>query len=133
MEYIIFISLTALAIIAQVPNSYFVFKTFSRLEGSLKQIQAVAFCVIMAVAIFGFVWIERPRLALLGAFIEMIINIYYYTGKFWEKGFNNRDDRRFTKWQQIGRFWRYNWISMVVLGVVMPMMIYVFSEILVRL
>jgi hypothetical protein len=133
MEYIIFISLTGLAILAQIPNAYYVFRRFSRLSGTLKEIQAVAFCLILSIAIFGFVWIGRPELALLGAIIESIINVYYYTGEFWKSGFNLQNNRRYTIKQQVGRFWRYNWVAMIVLAIGMPTFIYVFSEILVNL
>src|SRR6056297_3065297 len=133
MEYILFISLTALAIAAQVPNAYYVFKTFSRLEGNLKEIQAIAFCLILSVAIFGFVYIEKPQLALLEAFLEMIINVYYYTSSFWKNGFNKRENAQRSIKQQITKFWRINWIAIILMGFCMPMFVYVFSEILVNL
>jgi multisubunit Na+/H+ antiporter MnhB subunit len=133
LQYYLFIGLTAAAIIAQVPNAYYVFRRFSRLSGTLKEIQAIAFCIILSTAIFGFVYIERPDLALLGAVLEVIINIYYYTGDFWERGYDLKKSVKNPVGKQVTRFWRINWIALILIGIGMPTFIYIFSEILVNL
>ena len=58
---------------------------------------------------------------------EMVINIYYYTTDFWNEGFGKKHRGR-----SIGRFWRQNWIKLLI-SVVIPMFIYIFSEIIVSL
>jgi multisubunit Na+/H+ antiporter MnhB subunit len=131
-EYL-FLGLTTAAIMAQVPNAYHVFKRFSKLKGTLQEIQAIAFCVILSTAIFGFVYHGRPDLALIGALLEVIINIYYYTGDFWERGYDLKKSTKNPVSLQILRFWRINWVALILIGVGMPTFIYIFSEILVNL
>jgi hypothetical protein len=126
--YYLFLSLTVLAIISQTLHTYFVFDAFSRLEGSLKLIQAILFCSIISVAIFGFVYVGKTKLALLGAFIEVVINIYYYAKDFWENGIRARVHRL----TSIATFWRKNWVSMF-FGLLIPVLIYVFAEQMIEL
>ena len=76
----LFIALTLVAIGAQVPHAYHAFTENSKLRSkNLRIIQGMLFCGILSVAIFAFVLIEKPMLALLGALIESLINVYYYT------------------------------------------------------
>jgi hypothetical protein len=90
------------------------FESFSRLEGKLRLIQSIAFCLILSVAIFAFSWIGKPKLALLGAGIEVIVNFYYYTLNYWQRRGNKIDFRK-------------QWIALL-FGVLLPMMIFIFSE-----
>jgi hypothetical protein len=127
MKYYFFIGLAAFTILSQVPHAYYVFSSFSRLKDNARALQASSFCIILSLGIFGFVWIDKPMLALFGAVLEMVINIYYYTTEFWNDGFGKKHRGR-----SIGRFWRQNWIKLLI-SVVIPMFIYIFSEIIVSL
>ena len=133
----LFFALAVAAIITQVPHIYFTINSFSKLQGWLKTVQAVAFCSILSTAIMGFVWIGRSDLALLGAFIEIVFNLYYYSLDFWRNGFpvrNHRDGQQLKNAKRIsvGRFWRQNWIA-IFMGILIPAMIYIFAEIIVAL
>ncbi len=126
--YTLFLSLTILTIISQTIHTYFVFNSFSRLGGWLKVTQAVLFCGIISVAILGFVLVLKPKMALLGALIEIVINIYYYAMDFFENGIRARVHRS----TSIATFWRKNWIS-IFFGLLIPLLIYVFAEQMVNL
>lgn len=119
------ITLTILLIISQTIHTWLIFYSFSRLEGWLKTTQAVLFCAVISVSILVFVLIGRQELALIGAIIEVIINIYYYGMDFFENGIRARV-RRVTA---VATFWRKNWIGFF-FGIVLPMAIYVFAEII---
>jgi hypothetical protein len=109
-------------------HTYFVFDSFSLLKGRLKLFQAVVFCGIISVAIFAFVIVGKPALALLGAFVEVVINMYYYAKDFFENGIRARINRA----ESILRFWRKNWIA-IFFGIIIPVLIYVFSLQLIEL
>ena len=111
---LLFTILTIAAIVAQLPHSYQTFDSFSRLEGRLKIIQSVTFCLIVSIAIFAFVMLGKPKLALFGVFIEIVINLYYYTQNFWQRKNSKVDFRR-------------QWIAFL-FGILIPVMIYIFSE-----
>jgi hypothetical protein len=81
------------------------------------------FCGILSVAIYAFVIIGKPTLALLGAVIEIIINIYYYAMDFFNNGIRARVRRR----DSILKFWRVNWVA-IFFGILLPMLIYVFAK-----
>jgi hypothetical protein len=103
----------------------------------MKRVQAVAFCSILSVAIVGFVWIGRTDLALFGACVEVVFNIYYYSLDFWRDGYpvpKHRDGETLSnaKRRSIGRFWRKNWIA-IFMGVLIPFLIFIFAEILIKL
>lgn len=121
--YILFLSLTVLTIISQLTHTWFVFDSFSKLNGWLKTAQSIVFCGILSVAILAFVLAGKTELALLGAIVEIIINIYYYAIDFFENGIRARERRR----KSIATFWRKNWIAMF-FGVLLPLLIYIFSE-----
>jgi len=123
--YTLFLILTVAAIISQTVHTYFVFDSFSRLKGRLKLFQAVIFCGIISVAIFGFVIINKPALALLGAFVEIVINMYYYAQDFFENGIRARVKRV----ESIATFWRKNWVA-IFFGLLIPMLIYIFSKVM---
>ncbi len=136
MEYYLFLGLTIALVITQVPHVYYTFDSFSRLKGGWKKLQSGAFCGIISISIIGFVYIGRPDLALLGAAIEIIVNLYYYSLDFWREGFKNRTSDKLSyfmggAWIDIGTFWRQNWIAFL-FGVLIPLGIYLFSEILVN-
>lgn len=120
---ILFISLTILSILSQVAHAYYTFNKFSRLKPPFKALQSVAFCSIISVAIFAFVWIEKPLLALFGAGIEIIINIYYYSEEFWDNGYGQTKYR----FKSTVRWWRINWAK-ILFGFIMPFLIYIFSK-----
>jgi len=111
---LLFTILTIAAIVAQLPHTYNVFDSFSRLDGWLKIVQSITFCLIVSVAIYAFVMIGNPMLALFGVGIEIIINLYYYTVQYWQRK-NSRVD------------FRKNWISFL-FGILIPIMIFIFSE-----
>jgi hypothetical protein len=132
MTYTLFLLLVIGAIISQTIHTWFVFQSFSRLQGGLKTFQSVIFCSIISVAIFAFVIVGKPWLALLGAFIEVIINMYYYAMDFFEngirKGSNTEDKKKAKEIRKIAiiTFWRRNWVA-IFFGLLIPMLIYVFS------
>lgn len=111
---LLFTILTIAAIVAQLPHVWYMFNSFSRLEGNLKTIQSVTFCLIISVAIFAFVMLGKPMLALFGVGIEVVINSYYYSLGFWQRK-NTRIDLR------------KNWIAFL-FGILIPVLIYIFSE-----
>ena len=125
MIKILLISLTISAIVAQIPHAYYTFIKASLLKGVSKKIQAAAFSIIVSVAIFTFVIIGRTELALFGAIIEVVINIYYWTQDFWDNGFGQKRQIR----KHILIFWRKKWIY-IFISFLMPIFIFIFSEIL---
>lgn len=112
------IGLTVAAIVSQIPHVYHTFISFSNLEGKIREVQAWSFCAILSVAIFTFVLLGKTELALLGSGVEVIINVYYYSMHYWQK--NNKF------------YWKKSWIA-IFFAVLIPMMIFVFSEQLVKL
>lgn len=128
--YNLFLALTIATIISQLTHTWFVFDSFSRLNGWLKTTQSIIFCSILSVAIFAFVIIHKPLLALFGAFIEIIINVYYYAMDFFENGIKERKEH--TRKKAILTFWRKNWIG-IFFGLLLPMLIYVFAKEMIEL
>ena len=126
--YNLFLALTIATIVSQLVHTWFVFHSFSRLTGWLKTFQSIMFCGILSVAIFAFVIIGKPGLALLGAVIEIIINIYYYAMDFFENGIRARVHVR----DSILKFWRVNWIA-VFFGILLPLLIYIFAKQMIEL
>lgn len=130
--YNLFLALTVATIVSQLTHTWFVFDSFSRLNGWLKKVQSIIFCSILSVAIFAFVIIERPYLALFGAIIEVIINVYYYAMDFFENGIKkgsrtvNEAEAKRARNLAIVTFWRKNWIG-IFFGLLLPMLIYVFA------
>jgi len=126
--YTIFLVLTIATIISQTVHSWYVFNSFSRMTGFIRHFQAIMFCSIISVAIFAFVIIGKPQLALLGAFIEIIINMYYYAMDFFENGIRARVKRT----ESILIFWRKNWVALF-FGILLPMLIYIFARQMIEL
>jgi hypothetical protein len=137
-NYNLFLSLTIATIVSQLVHTWFVFHSFSRLKGWLKTFQSVMFCGILSVAILAFVLIGKSNLALLGAIIEVVINIYYYAMDFFEKGIkigSRTEDRQEgikRRNNAIITFWRVNWIAMF-FGILLPMLIFVFAKQMIEL
>lgn len=138
MIYTLFLVLVIATIISQTIHTWFVFQSFSRLSGGLKTFQSVVFCSIISVAIFAFVIIGKPKLALLGAFIEIVINMYYYAMDFFEngirKGSKTSDEKQAKEIRNIAivTFWRKNWVA-IFFGLLLPMLIYVFAKEMIEL
>jgi hypothetical protein len=126
--YNIFLILTIATIISQAVHMWFCFISFSRLKGWLKLFQAIMFCSILSIAILAFVLIEKPILALFGAFIEIVVNTYYYNLSYFEGGLKARIHKR----ESILRYWRKNWLGLF-FGLLLPMLIYVFAVEMVKL
>ncbi len=126
--YNLFIALTVATIISQLVHTWYVFDSFSRLTGWLKTFQSIMFCGILSVAIFAFVIIGKPGLALLGAIIEIIINMYYYAMDFFENGIRARVHIR----DSVLKFWRVNWIA-IFFGLMLPVLIFIFAKQMIEL
>jgi len=130
--YNFFLVLTILTIVSQTIHTWFVFQSFSQLEGSLKTFQSVIFCGLISAAILAFVLIKKEELALTGAIIEIIINIYYYGKSFFELGIKagsrseEKSNRKHLRRQSIWKFWRQNWVAFF-FGILLPMLIYIFA------
>jgi hypothetical protein len=120
--YTFFLILTIAVIISQTIHVYYVFNSFSRLTGWLRTFQAVMFCSIISLSILGFVLIGKDQLALLGALIEIVVNIYYYAMDFFENGIRARVNRKIA----IITFWRKSWVA-IFFGLLIPTLIYVFA------
>lgn len=130
--YNFFLILTIAVIISQTIHVYYVFNSFSRLEGWLRGFQATMFCSIISLSILAFVLIGKHQLALLGALIEVIVNMYYYALDFFENGIkqgSSTQDAKAAKQKRntaILTFWRKNWVA-IFFGLLIPMLIYVFA------
>ena len=119
----LFILLATAAIITQISHVWYVFNKFSRLEGWLKKTQGAAICGILSLAIVAFVVEGHTGLALAGAFLEALFNVYYYFEDWWEKGFGRKEERG----KHVLKFWRQRWLQ-VIISLILPALIYVFSE-----
>lgn len=113
----LFITLTIASIFSQVPHAYWAINNYSRIEILwMKRAQNIIFCGIISVGILGFVLIGKHGHALVGAIVEIIINLYYYNNQFSGKGQS-----------KIGQKIAKNWLAYF-LAFVIPLMIYVFSK-----
>ena len=136
--YNLFLSLTIATITSQLVHTWFVFHSFSRLQGWLKIAQSIIFCGILSVAIYAFVIIGKPKLALLGAAIEIVINVYYYAMDFFEngikKGSRTQDEQQAKQARRdsILTFWRKNWVA-IFFGLLLPVLIYIFAKQMIEL
>ena len=126
--YWLFVALTVATILSQLVHTWYVFDSFSLLKGWIKTVQSIIFCSILSVAIFAFVIIGKPELALLGAIVEIIINMYYYAKDFFENGISARVHRKVS----IAKFWRRNWIA-IFFGILLPLLIYIFAKEMIEL
>ena len=110
----LWITLTALSILSQIPHAYWSINQFSQIkQKGIKVGQNIAFCGIISVGILGFVLEGLHWFAFGGAVVEIIINFYYYDNQFSQR----RTLDRITK----------NWLAYF-LAVLMPMSIFIFSS-----
>lgn len=126
-------ALAVAAILSQSVHTWFVFESFSNIkEKWLRVSQSVLFCGIISIAILSFVYLGKEKLALAGAILEFIFNVYYYAKDFFEKGFKNftgtPEEIRAKKRNSVLSFWRRYWISVIISGAVIPAAIYVLSK-----
>lgn len=75
------IAIALLSTISQVFHTYWAIEKFSTLKKG-KVMQSILFCAIVELMIIGFVLDGKHWLALGGAFVAVLINIYYYTHNF---------------------------------------------------
>lgn len=112
----LFITLTALAILSQIPHAWWAIARYNKLPVSwMANVQNGVFCGIISVGILGYVLLGKHMYALAGAFVEIAINLYYYNQQFGGKG-------QSTLSQKISK----NWLAYF-LAVLIPMTIYFFS------
>jgi hypothetical protein len=119
--------LIALSIISQLPHTYYIFISASKLADSrAKQIQAGAFCLIASLAIFLFIYID-PWLAFFAALIEAIFNIYYYTDDYWQspRGMETSSGNRKSRKKLFRTRWIYFFISVLI-----PAFMFIFGYLL---
>lgn len=92
---ILWITLTALAIISQVPHAYWAIEDFSIIKNrTIRILQNASFCLIISFMIMGFVLEGLHLAALGGAIVDIVINIYYF-----QRGMSAMsDDNRRKKW-----------------------------------
>ena len=108
----LWITLTVLSIISQIPHAYWSIEQFSIIKNkSIRVLQNAAFCVIISVAIFGFVIEGLHWAAFAGAVVEIVINIYYF-----QQGMSGMSEQTRKK----------KWLRHV-LAVLIPMSVYFFS------
>lgn len=82
MKYL-FLSLAILSILSQVPHAYWSIERYSRIKQTwLRDLQIWVFCGIISIGIFAYVLIGNHRAALIGAAVEILINLYYYNNQF---------------------------------------------------
>ena len=107
----LFLSLTIGAILGQVPHAYWSLDRYNRITQNWMRIsQNVVFCSLISVGIFAFVLIENHTMALIGAVVEILINLYYYSNQF----------------RNIQKPFQKHWLAYL-LAVLLPMTIYFFS------
>lgn len=116
-------------IFVQVPHNYYVFSKFSKLKKG-KSFQSWVFCGIFSLLILYGVIIENEFIAISGAILEMLINVYYYNEQFFVGGFPNSIKR--SRKQQMLRYWRQNGITMILFTFVFPSAIYVIAHIFIN-
>lgn len=104
-----------MAIFSQVPHAYWSILRYSQLSSGLKELQAVIFCMIISVAILGFVLIGKHNHALAGAIVEIAINLYYYNHQFKGKGLS-------TLKEKVAKHWLAYFLAFL-----LPLSIYFFS------
>lgn len=110
----LWITLTIFSILSQIPHAYWSINKFSTIEPRWVKIsQNIVFCSIISIGILGCVLEGKDYLALGGAFVEIIINFYYYDETSSVRSFK----KRITK----------NWLAYF-LAILIPMSIYIFSS-----
>lgn len=113
----IWITLTVLAIFSQVPHAYWSIMRYSQLRvEAVKALQAMTFCMIISVGILMYVLKGKHTEALIGAVVEIIINLYYYNHQFGGKG-------RATIRDKVSKEWLAYFLAFL-----LPLSIYFFSK-----
>ena len=110
----LWITLTVLSILSQIPHAYWSIERYSKIDQRWLAIsQNIAFCSIISIGILGFVLEGLHLYALGGALVEVIINFYYYN----EQKPNTKFLDKVKK----------DWLAYF-LAVLIPMTIYIFSS-----
>lgn len=121
------IGLIISSIVAQLPHTYFIFVSASKLSNKkAKMIQASAFCLIASLAIFIFIWIGEMWLAAFAAFVETVFNLYYYTDDFWRNGMKKKASG---EKKSVLKMWRERWIYFFI-AILIPIFMYIFGYLL---
>lgn len=127
--FILLFSLAVAAIFSQSVHTWFVFDSFSQIKQKwLKITQSILFCGIISVFILAAVWMGKETLALVGALVEFIFNVYYYALEFWENGAPHRTGTTAFK-KSVWAFWRRYWIRFFA-GLIIPASIYIISKLM---
>lgn len=107
----LFLTLTILSIASQVPHAWWSIQRYNRIQIPwMANLQNAVFCVIISVGIMAFVMIEKHYYALVGAIVEIIINMYYYNNQF-----RNTQDA-----------FKKHWLAYF-MAILIPMTIFVFA------
>lgn len=107
----LFLILTIGAILGQVPHAYWSLDRYNRINQNWMRVsQNIVFCSLISVGILAFVLIENHTMALIGAFVEVLINVYYYTNQF----------------KNVQSPFKKHWLAYL-LAVLLPLTIYFFS------
>lgn len=110
----LWITLTVLAILSQIPHAYWSIEKYSQIRQRwLAVSQNIAFCSIISIGILGFVLEGLHYYALGGAIVEIIINIYYY----------NEQKPNTTFWIKFKKDWLAYFLAFLI-----PMTIFIFSS-----
>lgn len=97
----LFIVLTIMSILSQIPHAYWAIETFSQIKNkTMRVLQNVVFCSIISIGILGFALQGKHLHALIGAIIEIVINIYYY-----QVSFESADKRKSASKQKTWLAW----------------------------
>lgn len=115
---ILWITLTILAILSQLPHAYWSIEKYSQIEQRWLAIaQNIAFCSIISVGILGFVLEGLHLYAFGGAIVEVIINMYYYDKQNPRTNFRDK--------------FKKDWLAYF-LAILIPMTIFIFSSMIKR-
>ena len=111
---------TFMIIATQTINSWFFFDNFSRIENKkLRNFQSIMFCGIFSLFILVMVFMQEHKMALLGAVVEALLNVYYYFEFWWQNGYGSKQNRGLARI----RFWRRYWFK-VLLAFIIPAAIF---------
>lgn len=110
MKYYL-LTLVIAIIFVQSFHAYWVIDRYNRFEGKAKILQNSLFCSILGFGILGYALLGETVYAAVGAFIEILINLYYMDQRL------HQTKNRFKK----------HWIAYL-MAVVFPATIYFFSE-----
>jgi hypothetical protein len=113
-------TVTFMIIATQTVHSYYIIDSFSRIKIRwLRIFQNVMFCGIISLFILVMVFMGEHEMALAGAILESLLNIYYFFEDWWQKGYGAKADRKLARI----RFWRKNWFK-IIMALAIPALIY---------